>query len=45
MRDVQALPMDGIDEGISQKILSLRGLISKLEKILEYLNRVEDGTA
>jgi len=45
MRDVQSLPLDSIDEGINQKILSLKGLSSKLEKILGYLNRVEDGTA
>lgn len=45
MRDVQNLPVDSVDENINQKILSLRGLISKLEKILEYLTRVEDGSA
>lgn len=44
MRDVKNLDLDSLEENINQKILSLRGLASKLGQILNYLDKIEDGS-
>ena len=45
MRDVQNRSLDSLEENINKKVLSLRGLIKKLGKIVEYLNKVDSGAA
>lgn len=45
MRDVKNLDLDTLEENVEQKILSLRGLSQKLGKILEYIHKVEEGSA
>lgn len=41
LREVKNLSLDTMEEDVQQKILSLRGLISKIKKIVDYLDRLD----
>jgi len=43
LREVKNLSMDNMEEDIHQKIISLKGLISKIKKVVAYLDKIDAG--
>jgi len=44
LRDMKDINMDSLTNSVGKKILGLRGLVSKLAIVNQYLTRVEDGS-